>query len=82
MEGLHTFGLWDQEIESWFTNHKPLIPTLRSKVSKYFWRLHTLLWTNTIQTYQLSTYERFEKSHQKFPKTFNLVCFRPWEAAT
>ena len=22
------FGSWDQEIDSWFTNHEPLIPTL------------------------------------------------------
>ena len=82
MEVLQTFGLRDQEIESWFTNHKPFIPTLRSKVSRYFWQLHTLLWTNTIQTYRLSTYDRFEKTHHKFSKTFNLVCFRPWEVAT
>ena len=28
MEVLWSFGSWDQEIDSWFTNHKPLIPTL------------------------------------------------------
>ena len=29
MEVLQIFGLWDQEIGSWFTNCEPLIPTLR-----------------------------------------------------
>ena len=28
MKVLQIFGLWDQEIDSWFTNHEPLIPTL------------------------------------------------------
>ena len=28
MEVLNIFGLWDQEIDLWFTNHEPLIPTL------------------------------------------------------
>ena len=28
MEALKIFGSWDQEIDSWFTNHEPLIPTL------------------------------------------------------
>ena len=26
---LQIFGSWDQEIDSWFMNHEPLIPTLR-----------------------------------------------------
>ena len=28
MEVLLIFGLWDQEIDSWFTNRKPLIPPM------------------------------------------------------
>ena len=28
MEVLQIFGSWDQEIDSRFKNHKPLIPTL------------------------------------------------------
>ena len=28
MEVLQVFGLCDQETDLWFTNHKPLIPTL------------------------------------------------------
>ena len=28
MEVLQIFGSWDQETDSWFTNHEPLIPTL------------------------------------------------------
>ena len=28
MEVLQIFGLWDQEIDSWFTNNEPLTPTL------------------------------------------------------
>ena len=28
MEVLQFFSLWDQEIDSWFTNNEPLIPTL------------------------------------------------------
>ena len=28
MEFLQIFGLWDQESDSWFTKHEPLIPTL------------------------------------------------------
>ena len=28
MEVLRIFGSWDQQIDSWFTNHEPLIPTL------------------------------------------------------
>ena len=28
MEVFQIFGLWDQEIDLWFTNHGPLIPTL------------------------------------------------------
>ena len=28
MEVLQIFGSWDQEIDLWFTNHQPLIPTL------------------------------------------------------
>ena len=28
MKVLRIFGSWDQEIDSWFTNHEPLIPTL------------------------------------------------------
>ena len=32
MEVLQIFGLRDQEIYSWFRNHKPLIPTLRNNV--------------------------------------------------
>ena len=30
MDVLQIFGSWDQEIDSWFTNHEPLIPTLFS----------------------------------------------------
>ena len=33
MEVLKIFGLWDQEIDSWFTNHEPLIPTLGSCIA-------------------------------------------------
>ena len=32
--------------------------------------------------HQLSTYERFKKSHGKFPENFNLVCLRPGKCAT
>ena len=28
MEVLQIFGFWDKEIDLWFTNYKPLIPTL------------------------------------------------------
>ena len=28
MEVLQIFGLWDQEIDLWFMNNEPLIPTL------------------------------------------------------
>ena len=28
MDVLHISGSWDQEIDSWFTNYEPLIPTL------------------------------------------------------
>ena len=28
MEVLQILGLWDQQIDSWFMNHKPLILTL------------------------------------------------------
>ena len=28
MEVLQIFGLWDQEIDLWFMNNKPLIPAL------------------------------------------------------
>ena len=28
MEVLGIFGLWEQETDSWFTNHEALIPTL------------------------------------------------------
>ena len=28
MKFLQISGSWDQEIDSWFTNHEPLIPTL------------------------------------------------------
>ena len=28
MEVLQIFGLCDQEVDSWFTNHKPVIPAL------------------------------------------------------
>ena len=31
MEVSQIFGLWDQDIDSWLTNHKPLIPTLGDK---------------------------------------------------
>ena len=31
MEVLQVFGSWDQEIDLWFTNHEPLIPTLHFK---------------------------------------------------
>ena len=30
IEVLQIFGSWDQEIDSWFTNYEPLIPTLHS----------------------------------------------------
>ena len=30
MEVLQIFGSWDKEIDSRFTNHDPLIPTLNS----------------------------------------------------
>ena len=36
MEVLQTFGLWDQEIESWFTNHKPLILLWDQKFQNIF----------------------------------------------
>ena len=32
METLQLFGSWDQEIDLWFPNHKPLIPTLQWKM--------------------------------------------------
>ena len=35
MEALQIFGSWDQEIDLWFTNHKPLIPALH-KIPKLF----------------------------------------------
>ena len=41
MEVLQILGLWDQEIDSWFTNHKPLIPTLNT--IKQHTIKHTLL---------------------------------------
>ena len=31
MEVLRTFGYLDKEIDSWFTNYEPLIPTLPSE---------------------------------------------------
>ena len=31
MEVLHSFGSWDQEIDSRFTNHEPLIPAYAYK---------------------------------------------------
>ena len=33
MEVLQIFCLQDQEIDSWFTNHEPLIPTMLGKYS-------------------------------------------------
>ena len=30
MEVLRIYGFWDQEIDSWFTNHEPLIPTVKN----------------------------------------------------
>ena len=33
MEVLRIFGSWDQEIDLWFTNHEPLIPTLLVEVT-------------------------------------------------
>ena len=33
MEVSQIFGLWNQEIDSWFTNHEPLIPTMIGKDS-------------------------------------------------
>ena len=33
------FGLLDQEIDSWLTNHKPLIPTLPYTILSFFFML-------------------------------------------
>ena len=39
MEALQMFGLLDQEIDSWFMNHKPLIPALPYTVLSLFFVL-------------------------------------------
>ena len=33
MNVLRIFGSSDQEIDSWFSNHEPLIPTLKYKTN-------------------------------------------------
>ena len=43
MEVLKIFGLWDQEIDSWFTNQEPLIPTLIYYKTVLVWEL-ILIW--------------------------------------
>ena len=35
MEVLKNFGWWDQENDLWFTNHKPLIPTMKSELRDF-----------------------------------------------
>ena len=37
MELLQFFGLWDEEIDSTFTNHETLIPTLTSTTKHEIW---------------------------------------------
>ena len=49
IEVLWVFGLWDQEIDSWFTNNKPLIPILRGM----------LCWFSLSACYKRFYYERF-----------------------
>ena len=36
IEVLQVFGLCDQKIDLWFTNNKPLIPTLQPKLNEKF----------------------------------------------
>ena len=42
MEVLWIFSLWDKEIDTWFTNHKTLIPTLIAIWCNHSWSMNFL----------------------------------------
>ena len=58
MEVLRSFSLWDQEIILWFTNHKPLVPTLYFVTSFY--------WTTTFV-------EMFQKDEENFREISKII---------
>ena len=44
MEVLQIFGLWVQETDLWFMNHKPLIPTMLH-MPAHAWMVHDVCLT-------------------------------------